>query len=84
MNDRQTYKQFREEVAKEQQNMRRDDVVEHLKRQRDEYDETKPKYTHIFDPDTVTPQKHLWVDRGLVMSCEGAGHPYHRAFKRQR
>lgn len=32
--------------------------------------------------DDLKPQEHRWVDRGLVMSCEGAGHPPHRAFKR--
>lgn len=29
-------------------------------------------------------QEHRWVDRGLVLSCEGASHPNHRSFKRQR
>jgi hypothetical protein len=37
---------------------------------------------HVFDPDTVTPVQHRWVDRGLKMSCEGAGHPHHQAWKR--
>lgn len=27
---------------------------------------------------------HIWVDRGEVMSCEGAQHPSHRHFKVRR
>ncbi len=34
-----------------------------------------------FDPATVAPPQHRWVDRGLKMSCEGAGHPNHSHFK---
>lgn len=29
------------------------------------------------DLDKVTPSEHNWVDRGLIMSCEGGSHPYH-------
>lgn len=36
------------------------------------------------DIDNLTPQKHIWVDRGLVMSCEYAGHASHRSFKRAK
>lgn len=38
----------------------------------------------IFDPDSLTPVVHNWIDRGLVMSCENAGHPNHRHFKRKK
>lgn len=37
---------------------------------------------HTVDISKLTPQVHIWVDRGLVMSCEGAGHASHRTFKR--
>jgi hypothetical protein len=37
-----------------------------------------------FDMDAMTPQKHIWVDRGVVMSCEFAGHANHRSFKRMK
>lgn len=40
-----------------------------------------PKAEAVFDPETAVPPEHKWVDRGLVMSCEGAGHPNHRHFK---
>lgn len=35
-----------------------------------------------FDIENTPPQKHIWVDRGAVMSCENAGHANHRVFKR--
>jgi FtsZ-binding cell division protein ZapB len=35
------------------------------------------------DLDKLQPQAHAWVDRGLIMSCEGAGHPYHQVSKRR-
>ncbi len=35
-----------------------------------------------FDMDNMPSQVHRWVDRGIVMSCEDAGHPNHRHFKR--
>lgn len=41
----------------------------------------KPEYE--FDMDSIKTQNHRWIDRGLVMSCEGAGHPYHQAYKRR-
>jgi len=48
------------------------------------HDELKDKFEYIFDMDRLMPQKHIWVDRGIVVSCENAGHPSHRAFKRIR
>lgn len=35
------------------------------------------------DLDKLQPQTHHWVDRGLIMSCEGATHPYHQVAKRR-
>jgi hypothetical protein len=43
----------------------------------------EPKYTNVFDPDTAPDQQHNWIDRGMKMSCEGAGHPYHQSWKRK-
>lgn len=68
-----TYKEHQEQVKAEQEGMSHEEIAE-LMRKRSEY---------IADLDNFTPQKHLWVDRGLVMSCEGADHPPHRAFKRR-
>jgi hypothetical protein len=42
----------------------------------------EPQEVEGFDMDNPTPVKHIWVDRGVVMSCENAGHPNHRVFKR--
>jgi hypothetical protein len=36
------------------------------------------------DLNNMPSQEHHWVDRGLVLSCEGGSHPNHRSFKRQR
>ena len=46
---------------------------------RDQYLE---RSDHVLKLDDLQPQNHHWVDRGLVMSCEGGTHPSHRAFKR--
>lgn len=40
-----------------------------------------PKAEAVFDPETAEKPIHNWVDRGEVMSCEGAGHANHRHFK---
>lgn len=40
-----------------------------------------PKAEGVFDIDNAEKPEHNWVDRGLVMSCEGADHANHRHFK---
>jgi hypothetical protein len=42
-----------------------------------------PQHTASVDINNIPAQRHLWVDRGLVMSCEGGDHPPHRAYKRR-
>jgi hypothetical protein len=32
------------------------------------------------DIDNLPPVQHLWHNRGLKMTCEHAGHPYHEAW----
>lgn len=32
------------------------------------------------DLDNLPKQTHIWVRRGLKMSCEGAQHPHHSHF----
>jgi hypothetical protein len=39
---------------------------------------------HVVKLDELVPQNHIWVDRGELMSCEGANHESHRAFKTRR
>lgn len=35
----------------------------------------------VLDFDALPKQQHHWLDRGLKLSCEGAGHPMHQAWK---
>ena len=70
----QTYKQAKEEVKTEQADMSPEEVKEQMQR-RSEF---------MLDLDNLQPQEHHWVDRGVVMSCEGANHPNHRVYKRAR
>lgn len=46
-----------------------------------EQEQTQTEF--VFDPDNTTPVIHRWIDRGLKLSCEEAGHPYHQVWKRQ-
>jgi hypothetical protein len=52
-----------------------------------DHDQAKQEYLkrseHVVRFDNLPPQDHIWVDRGLVLSCEGANHANHRAFKRR-
>ena len=43
--------------------------------------EDAPKIEHTFDIGNMPKVIHNWVERGDVVSCEGAGHPSHRHFK---
>jgi uncharacterized protein YnzC (UPF0291/DUF896 family) len=71
---KQTYKEYQEALKAEQEGLSREELAEQLKK-RSEY---------VLDLDNIKPQKHRWVDRGHVVSCEGGDHPPHRAFKRIR
>ena len=48
------------------------------------YDELKRTSEYAIDIDSFVPLTHNWVDRGLIMSCENAGHANHRHFKRKK
>ena len=37
-----------------------------------------------FDLDNIQPSEHKWVKRGCILSCEGAGHPSHRHFIKEK
>ena len=47
---------------------------------RDEY-EQPPQVEYELDLDSLPVREHKWVDRGLKLSCENAGHPSHAHFK---
>lgn len=40
----------------------------------------KPVVEYELDLNDLPVQQHNWVLRGIVVSCEGAGHPSHRHF----
>lgn len=65
------YAQQRKEQLAEQTAMSREDI----KRQLIEESE------YVFDPENLPEVKHNWVDRGLKLSCEHAGHPWHEVWK---
>ena len=48
------------------------------------HDELMERSEYTFDMDNMPKVTHKWVDRGAVLSCELAGHPNHRVFKRIR
>lgn len=73
MGDRETFKERQVAIQAEQAGLSKQEVIE-LMRRRSEF---------VADLDNLQPQQHVWVDRGQVMSCEGAAHPNHRTFKRR-
>lgn len=68
------YEEKKQALQEEQADKSREQVIEDL----------RSKQEYVFDPDTAPKQKHVWVDRGLKLSCEGASHPHHQAWKRKR
>lgn len=68
------YQQYRESIKE----LQKDSPYEAIK------DEMATKSEWMMELDNRPAVKHVWVDRGVVMSCENAGHPNHRSFKRMR
>lgn len=66
------YDQYKARIAELQDGKSRDEITKTLQQ----------KSEHVFDPATAAPIKHRWIDRGIKMSCEDAGHPYHQSYKR--
>lgn len=77
---KQTYKEYRQQLKDEQEGMTEEQLVDHLKSQKDT--DGQPLYSHILDINNLPPQEHHWVERGVVVSCEGAGHMNHQYYKR--
>jgi len=65
------YTRYQENLKAEQKGMIREDILEEM--------QNKSEFT--MDLDNLQTVKHVWVDRGAVVSCEGANHPSHRHFK---
>lgn len=72
MSDRQWYEDYQAAISQQQQGKSPEEIEALL----------QTTAEHVFNPDTAEPIRHVWVDRGLKMSCEGAGHPHHQAWKR--
>lgn len=70
----QTYEDRQRELHEDQAGMTREEIASLM----------ASNSEATFDPETATAPDHNWVDRGLVMSCEGAGHLSHRHFKVKR
>lgn len=66
-----TYEEQQTEMKEGQQDMTRDEIIDLLKSQKHE----------VYDPHNIQPIQHRWIDRGLKMSCENAGHPWHESYK---
>lgn len=67
-----SYKEYRAKLKEKQEKMSYEEIKQEMTENND----------FIVELDNLKPQKHIWVDRGEVMSCEGAHHPNHRSFKR--
>ena len=71
---KQTYKDYQDEVASEQKDMKYEEIKEKMK-QRSEF---------LLELDNLPAQNHIWIDRGAKFTCENAGHVAHEAWKKQR
>ena len=65
------YDRYKENLQAEQSGMSHDEIV----------DKMKSESEYSVDLNALKSVEHIWVDRGLVVSCEGANHPSHRHFK---
>lgn len=69
-----TYKELKEELTKEQSDKSYDEIKRQLEKSSD----------FMVELDNLPKQDHLWTDRGLKYTCEGANHPFHEAYKRKK
>lgn len=69
-----SYEEYRQQVRADSIGKSRQDIAAEMAANSED----------VFDPETAVAPSHRWVDRGAVMSCEGAGHPSHRHFKVKR
>lgn len=73
MSDKQWYPEYQAELKAQQEGKSREEIKEEL----------KTKADFVFDPETAPKQGHRWINRGMKMTCEDAGHSYHEAWKRR-
>lgn len=67
-----SYEQYKESLKAEQGTLTKEEVLDTLEAE------------YKLDLDNIPTQKHNWVRRGIVISCENAGHPNHRHFLQGR
>lgn len=67
-----SYEQYKESLKAEQGTLTKEEVLDTLEAE------------YKLDLDNIPTQQHRWVKRGVVISCENAGHPNHRHFLTQR
>lgn len=44
-------------------------------------EQLKAENEFVLELDKLPKQGHIWIDRGLKLTCEDAGHPWHEAWK---
>ncbi len=64
---------WKEELKQDQDGMPKEQVIETLKKEAE----------YVQDLDNFKPIAHNWIDRGVIMSCEGAGHPFHQTSRKR-
>jgi hypothetical protein len=67
----QSYEEYREAIKEKQSNLTYEQIKQQMQARSDA----------IVELDNLPKQNHIWIDRGLKMTCEYAGHPWHETFK---
>lgn len=70
----QSYQEYREQLKEKQSQQ----TYEQIRQQMEARNEA------IVELDNLPKQEHLWIDRGLKMTCEAGNHPYHEVWKRRK
>lgn len=70
-----SYPEYKTRLASEQAGMPKDLIMDLMTE--------KSEYALDLDSLVAVPTQHNFIDRGEVLSCENAGHPNHRHFKRR-
>jgi len=68
------YDRYKETLKAEQSAFTKEEIAEKMANESE----------YSVDLDSLRSVEHIWVDRGAVMSCEGANHASHRHFKVKR
>ncbi len=68
------YDDYRAELKAEQKDLSKDEIM----------DAMSEKSEYAVDLNELPKLKHNWIERGIKVSCEGAGHPHHSHFLPKR